>query len=93
MNSPLPDNDAMHMPEVLLALKDLATRVVILERRIAASPATSWLPPSHFTQIQKDQISPPQSLLLTTDYQRQKWRGQRRGRKGRRGRKPETRET
>jgi hypothetical protein len=61
MNSPLPDDDAMYIPEVLLVLKDLVTCVVILERRIATSLATSWLPPSHFTKIPKELNFPPLS--------------------------------
>jgi hypothetical protein len=54
------------MPEVLLALKDLATHVVILERRIMASPATSSLPPSHLPKIPKKSNFPPP--IPTTNY-------------------------
>jgi hypothetical protein len=72
MNSLFPDDDAPHMPEVLRTLKDLATHIVILERRIAASPATSSLPRSQLPKTAKKiEFPPPQPLLLTIDYQRQ----------------------
>jgi hypothetical protein len=66
MNSSFPDNDAPHMREVLLTLKDLAARLTALEKRSAAYPATALLPPSHLPKIPKESDFPPP--IPTTNY-------------------------
>jgi hypothetical protein len=53
MNSAITDDDALHMPEIICVLKDLAGRLTRLEKRSMAYPATSSLSPSHLPNTAK----------------------------------------
>jgi hypothetical protein len=66
MNSLLPDNDALHMPTVFHALKDLAACLAILERRPMTSlVASSWPHPQLPNTAKKSKFLPP---TTTTNY-------------------------
>jgi hypothetical protein len=66
MNSSPPGHNALHPAMVLRELKSLTARLLILETKSAASPATSSFPLSHLPKRAKDLNFPPPTP--TTNY-------------------------